>query len=74
MRVAITALSFAVLACVFCCQNAGAVATSGTAIKEVEAAGSLATQTRYHRFYWHGYRKCYRQLVIGPYVCRHYWL
>jgi hypothetical protein len=37
-------------------------------------AGSIATQTRYHRFYWHGYRKCYRQLVIGPYVCRHYWL
>jgi hypothetical protein len=31
MRVAITALSFAALACVFCCQNAGAVATSGTA-------------------------------------------
>jgi hypothetical protein len=50
MRVAITALSFAVLACVFCYQNAGAVATSGTAIKEVEAAGSLARQTRYHRF------------------------
>ena len=54
MRVAITALRFAALACVFCCQNAGAVATTGTAIKEVAAASSLATQTRYHGFCWHG--------------------
>jgi hypothetical protein len=74
MRVAIAAVGCAALAYVFCCQNAGAVATTGTAIKEAAAAGSLATQTRYHRFYWHGYRKCYRQLVVGPYVCRRYWL
>jgi hypothetical protein len=29
------------------------------------------TQTR---FYGRGYRKCYRQLVVGPYVRRRYWL
>jgi len=74
MRVAIAAVGFAALAYVCYCQNAGAVATTGTAVKEAAGAGSLATQTRYHRFYWHGYRKCYRQLVIGPYVCRRYWL
>ena len=61
--VAIAAVGFAALAYVFCCQNAGAVVTSGTAIKEAAAVGSFATQTRY---YWRGYRKCYRQLVIGP--------
>jgi hypothetical protein len=71
MRVAIAATAFAAFAYVFCCQGAGAVATSGTAIKEAAAVGSLAMQTRY---YWRGYRKCYRQLVIGPYVCRRYWL
>jgi hypothetical protein len=71
MRVAIAAIGFAGLACVFCCQNAGAVITSGTAIKEAAAVGSLATQTR---LYWRGYRKCYRHLVVGPYVCRRYWL
>jgi hypothetical protein len=54
MRVAIAAVGCAALAYVFCCQNAGAAATTGTAIKEAAAAGSLATQTRYHRFYWHG--------------------
>jgi hypothetical protein len=71
MRVAIAAVSFAAFAYVFCCQNAGAAAASGTAIKEAVGAGSLVTQTR---FYVRGYRKCYRQLVIGPYVCRRYWL
>jgi hypothetical protein len=71
MRVAIAAIGFAALAYVFCGQNAGAVVTKATAIKEAVAAASLTTQTRY---YWRGYRKCYRQLVIGPYVCRRYWL
>jgi hypothetical protein len=71
MRVVIAAAGFAALAFVSCGQNAGAVAVSGTAIKQATGAGSLATQTRY---YWRGYRKCYRQLVVGPYVCRRYWL
>ena len=62
---------FAGLAYVFCCQNAGAVAVSETAIKQAADASSLVTQTR---FYGRGYRKCYRQLVVGPYVCRRYWL
>ncbi len=71
MRVTIAAFGFAALAFVSCCQNAGAVVASGTAIKEAAAVGSVATQTR---LYWRGYRKCYRQLVVGPYVCRRYWL
>jgi hypothetical protein len=71
MRVAIAAVGFAGLAYVFCCQNAGAVAVSETAIKQAADAISLVTQTR---FYGRGYRKCYRQLVVGPYVCRRYWL
>jgi hypothetical protein len=73
MRVAIAAVGFAALAYVFCCQNAGAVAVSGTALMKAAGAGSPVTQTR---FYVHvrGYRKCYRQLVVGPYVCRRYWL
>jgi hypothetical protein len=71
MRVAIAAAGFAALAYVFCCQNAGAVAVSGSAIKEAAGDGSPVMQTR---FYVRGYRKCYRQLVVGPYVCRRYWL
>ena len=71
MRVAIAAVGFAGLAYVFCCQNASAVAVSETAIKQAADASSPVTQTR---FYGRGYRKCYRQLVVGPYVCRRYWL
>ena len=71
MRVAIAPVGFAALAYVFCCQNAGAVAVSGTAIKQAADASSPVTQSR---FYGRGYRKCYRQLVVGPYVCRRYWL
>jgi hypothetical protein len=70
MRGAIAAVSFAALAYVSCCQNAGAVSVSGTTFREAAGAGS-PVQTR---FYVRGYRKCYRQLVIGPYVCRRYWL
>lgn len=71
MRVAIAAVSFAALAYVSCCQTAGAVAPGGTAIKQAAVLSSLVTQTRFYR---RGYRKCFRQLVVGPYVCRRYWL
>jgi hypothetical protein len=71
MRVVIAAAGFAALAFVFCCQNAGAVSVSGTAIRQAAGAVSPVTQAR---FYVRGYRKCYRQLVVGPYVCRRYWL
>jgi hypothetical protein len=71
MRVAIAAAGFAALAYVSCCQNAGAVAVGGTAIKQAADLSSLVTSTRY---YHRGYRKCFRQLVVGPYVCRRYWL
>jgi len=45
MRIAIAAVGFAGLAYVFCCQNAGAVAVSETAIKQAADASSLVTQT-----------------------------
>ena len=54
MRVAIAAVGFAALAYVFCCQNAGAVAVSGTAIKQAADASSPVTQSR---IYGRGYRK-----------------
>jgi hypothetical protein len=71
MRVAIAAVGFAALAYVSCCQNADAAAAGGTAIKQAADLSSLVTQTRFYR---RGYRKCFRQLVVGPYVCRRYWL
>jgi hypothetical protein len=73
MRVAIAAVCFAALACVFCCQNAGAVAVGGTAIKKAADAGSLATPAFYGRNQGNHVVKCYRQLVIGRYVCRRYY-
>jgi hypothetical protein len=71
MRVAIAAVGFAALAYLSCCQNAGAVALGGTAIKQAADLSAPVAQTRFYR---RGYRKCFRQLVVGPYVCRRYWL
>lgn len=71
MRVAIAAVGFAALAYLSYCQNAGAVAPGGTAIKQAADLSAPVTQTRFYR---RGYRKCFRQLVVGPYVCRRYWL
>jgi hypothetical protein len=74
MRVAIAALGVAAFAYVLCCQNAGAVAIGGAAIKSAADAGLPAAQPvfygRTHRNY---VVKCYRQLVVGPYVCRRYY-
>ncbi len=67
----VVAAAFAALIFVCCSQDTGAVVVREAAIKPAAIVGSLATQTR---LYWRGYRKCYRQLVVGPYVCRRYWL
>ena len=46
MRVAIAAIGFAALAYVSCYQSAGAVVTSGTAIREAAVVGSLVRCVR----------------------------
>jgi hypothetical protein len=56
-----------------CCQTAGAVPASAPATKEAATAGSLVQQAQYaERRTRHGIIKCYREAVIGPYLCHRY--
>ena len=59
-----------------CCQGAGAVPADASAIENAAAATRLWSipqffigRTR------HGFVKCYREFIIGPYGCHHwyYW-
>ena len=74
MRMAITVLSFVGAVGIASCQSAGAVAINAATMK---AAASAASPVQQARFY--GYRtrhyvvKCYREVVIGPYVCRRFY-
>ena len=74
MRMAVTALCFAGTIGIIDCQSAGAVAIDAPAMKEAASAASTVHQAR---FYGYGTRhyvvKCYREVVIGPYVCRRFY-
>jgi hypothetical protein len=69
---AITILSFVGAVGIASCQSAGAVAINAATMK-----ASAASTVQQARFY--GYRtrhyvvKCYREVVIGPYVCRRFY-
>jgi hypothetical protein len=47
--------------------NLAAVRTAGTAADTIETVQYAERRTR------HGVVKCYRDLVIGPYRCHHYY-
>jgi hypothetical protein len=74
MRIAITVLSFAGAIGIASCQSAGAVVVDAAAAKELASAASTVQQAR---FYGHSTRhyvvKCYRELVVGPYMCRRFY-
>lgn len=74
MRTTLAALSFAAGVGLVWCQSAGALPADGTAIKEVATATSSVEQTQFYmRRTRHGIRKCYRDFIIGPYVCHTFW-
>ena len=74
MRMAITVLSLAGAIGIGSIQSAGAVAVNAAAMKEAASAASTVQQAR---FCGHATRhyvvKCYREVVIGPYVCRRFY-
>ena len=73
MRMTLAALSLAAVTGVVCCESAAAVPASAFAMKAAAAAVSpLAHAQYYERNTRHGVVKCYRELVIGRYVCRRY--
>ena len=73
MRTTLAALSLAAAVGLICCGSAAAVPASAPALQEAVAAASpLAHAQYYERHTRHGVVKCYRQFVVGRYVCRRY--
>jgi len=70
--------TFVVLCCaagigLVCCQGAEAFPAEPTAINEVARTASTEQQVQYaERRGLHHFTKCYREFVIGDYVCHSY--
>ena len=76
MRTTLIAFNFAGCICLICCQSVGAVPAAPAAVKEAAIDASTVRQAQYYqRHTRHRIIKCYRELVIGPYVCHsfHRW-
>jgi hypothetical protein len=70
MRTTIAALSLAGTLCLVCGQSASAFPTDAAAINQAATAGSTVQRVQYYeRHTRHRIIKCYRELIIGPYVC-----
>jgi hypothetical protein len=55
-------------------QDAGAIPADASSLREAATAGSTIERAQYiERRTRHGIVKCYRDLVIGPYRCHHYY-
>lgn len=73
MRTTLAALTFAAGIGLVCCQSAGAVPANPAAVKSAAAATSPVQQAQYYeRHTRYGVVKCYREFIIGRYVCHRY--
>jgi hypothetical protein len=75
MRKLLVVLSFAAgVVGLACNQSATAAPADPAALKEAAVAASQLQQAQYvERHTRHGVVKCYREFVIGPYRCHHFW-
>ena len=73
MRSTLVALSVAAGLGLICCQSAAAFPMDGSGIQQAATAASGVEHTQYaeHRS-WRHITKCYREFVIGDYVCHRY--
>jgi hypothetical protein len=68
MRQILLFLTLAAGLAIACTSSAGAIPINMAAVKEVADSSSSPQPARWRR--WpRGYTKCYREFVIGPYVC-----
>jgi hypothetical protein len=70
MRTLLTALTLAAGISLVADHDAGAVPADAAAVKDA-IADTTAVQPAFYLRYarHHGIRKCYHELIIGPYVC-----
>lgn len=74
MRRILLAWGLAMGVAVFGGQNADAAPANAGGVQEAATATSTMHQVQYiERRTRHGIVKCYRDLVIGPYRCHHYY-
>lgn len=72
MRTVLFALGLAAGIGLTLCQNASALPANAGAIEQSASAASPVEHVQFHvRRTRHGLVKCYREFVIGRYVCRH---
>jgi len=70
MRKTLNGLTIAGAVCLFCHQSAGAVSVDAAAIKSATMTAATVQQVQFsERRTRHRVVKCYRELVVGPYVC-----
>ena len=74
MRKVLFAVSLAAGLTAICGQDAGAVPANAGAVRMGATGIAAVEQVQYaERRTRHGVVKCYRDLVIGPYRCHHYY-
>ena len=73
MRTTLAALSLAAGLCLICYQSAAAFPVDAGAIRQSATDASAVEQAQFaeHRSRGH-ITKCYREFVIGDYVCHHF--
>jgi hypothetical protein len=71
MRATVSALSLAAAFGLMLCQSASALPANAGAIEQGASAAPPVEHVQFHaRRTRHGLVKCYREFVIGRYVCR----
>jgi hypothetical protein len=74
MRATSTGLALAGAVSLFCYQSAYAVPADAAAMKRAANDFSAVQEVQFYaRPTRHGVIKCYRQFVVGPPVCRHFY-
>jgi hypothetical protein len=74
MRRTLAALSLAAGIGLVLCQSASALPASAGAIEQSASAASPVEHVQFYEHHTrHGLVKCYREFVIGRYVCHHVW-
>jgi hypothetical protein len=73
MRLTTTALGAVAAISLIWCQPTGAAPISGSGLNQAAIAASTAQQVQYYeRHTGHRVIKCYRELIVGPYICHAY--
>ena len=74
MRATLTGAAFASALTLVCYQSAAAVPADAGAMKRTATAISTVQEAQFYaRPTRHGIIKCYRQFIVGPPVCRHFY-